>query len=128
MSVPKGMPKAINPLLLLMMVAVPAVLPSKRPRPTGNPKDPAALLFVIIALPAELLPKNSVLPPVNALVMFAFIAELESLNTVVPPNWFTMVALPAVVALKNFVTAGPPERPSFVIEVMPAVLALTMLK
>src|ERR1700730_12292014 len=125
MSVPKGMPKAINPLLLLMMVAVPAVLPSKRPRPTGNPKDPAALLFVIIALAAELLPKNSVLPPVNALVMFAFIAELESLNTVVPPNWFTMVALPAVVALKNFVTAGPP---SLVIEVMPAVLALTTLK
>jgi hypothetical protein len=55
--------------------------------------------------------------------MLAFIAELKSLNTVVPPNLFTMVAVPAVVVLKKLVCPV-----TLAIEVMPAVLELTMLR
>src|ERR1700689_3514245 len=84
-------------------------------------------LVMNCALPPVLVPaKVTELPLV--VMMVAFIAELESLKIVVPPNWFTMVAVPALFALKKFVKAKPLKEPSLVIEVMPAVLALMMSK
>ena len=75
--------------------------------------------LVMTALAAVLLLLKVVSPP-SRLVMSAVPALLVSKKLMMPPFLFTMVAALAVVPLKNCVVP-----PSLVIDVMPAVLALT---
>src|SRR5438067_1493460 len=111
--------KTVPPLLWLVMVAVPALVHAAKMVPP--------LLLSMFALPALLVsvpPRRPkfVVPPLWFL-MVALPAVLVSKKKVAPPNLLVMVAVLALVALKKDVSP-----PSLVIEVIPVVLALTMLK
>jgi hypothetical protein len=95
-----------------MIVALPAVLASKMPRPP---------LFVMFALPAVLVSWNV---SESSLVMVAVPAVLVPRNTVVaaPPPLLTMVAFPAVLVLLKV------RRAVLVIAALPAVLAFWKLR
>ena len=85
--------KSINPTFRFVMIAVPALLPSK------NEVRPPLLLMV--ALPAVVSDWKIVWPPVSRLVIVALAAlavcaPTMSPNTVAPPLRFVMSALPAV--------------------------------
>ena len=94
--------KAVTAPEFVVIVALPAVLASKKTNPPkGKPKKPE-LLFVITALPAELRLLKVATPP-NLLVMIALAAVENALKSVSPPNLLTMVAPPAELESLNVV-------------------------
>src|SRR5437868_14068428 len=99
------MQRALPPLLLadtlpralLMIVAFPALLSSRKARREPLPPDEDVVVLMIMALPAVALALKKVAPP-SRLAMVAFASLLVSEKLVPPPAVLIMLAVAALLA------------------------------